>query len=124
MLAYSRMGRTSVVYARCLVLRGHVRMFLWRKADVAFALCAVLLMWVFQFRVLLIWIPRYFAVSVVWRLWLCMVYVDLMILRLLVMCIAWHFCGWKCMSQSDSHLWSASRSSWREIVSCRLVMGR
>ena len=34
MLAYSRMGRTSVVYARCLVLRGHVRMFLWRKADV------------------------------------------------------------------------------------------
>ena len=53
MLAYSRMGRTSVVYARCLVLRGHVRMFLWRKADVVFALCAVLLMWVFQFRVLL-----------------------------------------------------------------------
>ena len=47
MLAYSRMGRTSVVYARCLVLRGHVRMFLWRKADVVFALCAVLLMWVF-----------------------------------------------------------------------------
>ena len=39
-----------------------------------------------------------------------------MVLRLLVMCIAWHFCGWKCMSQSDSHLWSASRSSWREIV--------
>ena len=71
MLAYSRMGRTSVVYARCLVLRGHVRMFLWRKADVVFALCAVLLMWVFQFRVLLMWIPRYFAVSVVWRLWLC-----------------------------------------------------
>ena len=53
MLAYSRMGRTSVVYARCLVLCGHVRMFLWRKADVVFALCAVLLMWVFQFRVLL-----------------------------------------------------------------------
>ena len=26
MLAYSRMGRTSVVYARCLVLRGHVRL--------------------------------------------------------------------------------------------------
>ena len=45
MLAYSRMGRTSVGYARCLVLRGHVRMFLWRKADVVFALCAVLLMW-------------------------------------------------------------------------------
>ena len=45
MLAYCRMGRTSVVYARCLVLRGHVRMFLWRKADVVFALCAVLLMW-------------------------------------------------------------------------------
>ena len=65
--------RTSVVYARCLALRGHVRMFLWRKADVVFALCAVLLMWVFQFRVLLMWIPRYFAVSVVWRLWLCMV---------------------------------------------------
>ena len=45
MLAYSRMGRTRVGYARCLVLRGHVRMFLWRKADVVFALCAVLLMW-------------------------------------------------------------------------------
>ena len=43
MLAYSRMGRTSVVYARCLVLRGHVRMFLWKKAIVVFALCAVLL---------------------------------------------------------------------------------
>ena len=39
MLAYSRMGRTSVVYARCLDLRGHVRMFLWRKAEVVFALC-------------------------------------------------------------------------------------
>ena len=36
-------------------------------------LCAVLLMWVFQFRVLLMWIPRYLAMSVVWRLWLCMV---------------------------------------------------
>ena len=44
MLAYSKMGRTSVVYARCLILRGHVRMFLWRKAEVVFALCAVLLM--------------------------------------------------------------------------------
>ncbi len=44
MLAYSKMGRTSVVYARCLVFRGHVRMFLWRKAEVVFALCAVLLM--------------------------------------------------------------------------------
>ena len=29
---------------RCLVVRGHVRMFLWRKAEVVFALCAVLLM--------------------------------------------------------------------------------
>ena len=52
MLAYSKMGRTSVVLARCLVLLGHVRMFLWRKADVVFAFCAVLLVWVFQFRVL------------------------------------------------------------------------
>ena len=26
---------------RCLVLRGHVRMFLWRKAEVVFALYAV-----------------------------------------------------------------------------------
>ena len=50
------------------------------------------------------WIPRYLAVLVVWRLWLCMVYVDWMMLRLLVMyCMVWHFCGWKCMSQSDSH---------------------
>ena len=44
MLAYSKMGRTSVVLARCLALRGHVRMFLWRKAEVVFALFAVLLM--------------------------------------------------------------------------------
>ena len=45
MLAYySKIGRTSVVYAMCLILRGHVRMFLWRKAEVVFALCAVLLM--------------------------------------------------------------------------------
>ena len=43
-------------------------MFLWRKAEVVFALCAVLLMRVFQFRVLWIWIPRYLAVLVVWRL--------------------------------------------------------
>ena len=41
-------------------------MFLWRKAEVVFALCVVLLMRVFQFRVLRIWIPRYLAVSVVW----------------------------------------------------------
>ena len=27
----------------CLVLRGHVRMFLWKKAEVVFALCAVIL---------------------------------------------------------------------------------
>ena len=33
------------------------------------------------------WIPRYLAVLVVWRLWLCMVYVDWMMLRLLVMCM-------------------------------------
>ena len=44
MLAYSKMGRTSVVSYKCLVLRGHVRMFLWRKAEVVFALCALLLM--------------------------------------------------------------------------------
>ena len=44
MLAYSKMGRNSVVQARCLVLRGHVRMFLWRKNYVVFALYAVLLM--------------------------------------------------------------------------------
>ena len=69
-LAYSKMGRpgTSVVKARCLILRGHVQMFLWRKAEVVFALCAILLMWVFQFRVLWIWIPSYLAVLVVWRL--------------------------------------------------------
>ncbi len=73
MLAYSKMGRNSVVQARCLVLRGHVRMFLWRKTEVVFALCAVSLMRVFQFRVLWVWIPRYLAVLVVWRLWLCMV---------------------------------------------------
>ena len=30
-------------------------------------------------------------VSVVSRLWLCMVYVDWMMLRLLVMCMVWHF---------------------------------
>ena len=48
------------------------------------------------------WIPRYLAVSVVWRL--CLVLVDLMMFRLLVMCMVWHFCGWKCMSKSDSHL--------------------
>ncbi len=41
-------------------------MFLWRKAEVVFALCVVLLMRVFQFRVLRIWIPRYLAVSVAW----------------------------------------------------------
>ena len=44
MLAYSKMGRSSVGYARYLVLSGHVQMFLWRKAEVVFALCAVLLM--------------------------------------------------------------------------------
>ena len=38
-----------------------------------FALCAALLMWVFQFRVLWMWIPRYLAVLVVWGLLLCMV---------------------------------------------------
>ena len=38
MLAYSKMGCTSFVSARCLVLRGHVRMFLWRIAEVVFAL--------------------------------------------------------------------------------------
>ena len=27
----------------CLVLRGHVRMFLWKKAEVVFTLCAVIL---------------------------------------------------------------------------------
>ena len=36
-------------------------------------------------------------------------------LRLLVMCMVWHFCGWKCMSQSDSHRCRESRSSWRAI---------
>ena len=45
----------------------------WRKVDVVFVLCAVMLMRVFPFRVLLIWIPRYLAVSVVSTLWLCMV---------------------------------------------------
>ena len=68
------------------------------------------------------WIPRYLAVLVVWRLWLCMVYVDWMMLRLLVMCMVWHFCGWKCMSQSDSHRCRASRSSWRAFESSCLVM--
>ena len=62
------MGRTSVVKASCLILRGHVRMFMWRKSEVVFALCVVLLMQVFQFRVLWIWIPRYLAVLVVLRL--------------------------------------------------------
>ena len=28
------------------------------------------------------------------------------------------FCGWKCMSQSDSHCCRASRSSWRAFESC------
>ena len=42
----------------------------------------------------------------------------------LVMCKVWHFCGWKCMSQSDSHRCRASRSSWRAVESCGLVMGR
>ena len=37
-------------------------------------------------------------------------------LRLLVMCMVWHFCGWKSMSQSDSHRCRESRSSWRAIV--------
>ena len=41
MLAYSRTGRNSVVYASCLVLHEHERMFLWRKADVVFALCGL-----------------------------------------------------------------------------------
>ena len=29
------------MYARCLVLLGHVRMFLWRKVDVVFAPCSL-----------------------------------------------------------------------------------
>ena len=83
--------------ASLFFLRGHVRMFLWRKADVVFALCAVLLMWVFQFRVLWMWIPL--------GIWLCRLFggcgcvwcrwIWWMMLRLLVMCMAWHLCGWK-----------------------------
>ena len=34
------------------------------------------------------------------------------------------FCGWKCMSQFDSHRCRASRSSWRAVEYCGLVMGR
>ena len=36
----------------------------------------------------------------------------------------WHLCGWKCMSQSDSHRCRESRSYWRAVESCGLVMGR
>ena len=47
---------------------------------------------------------------------------NLIMLRLLVMCTVWHFCGWKCMSQSDSHPCRASRSSWRAFESWSLVI--
>ena len=33
------------------------------------------------------------------------------------------FCGWKCMSQSDPHRCRESRTSWRAIESCWLLMG-
>ena len=46
----------------------YMRMFLWRKADVVFALCAILLMWVFQFLVLWMWIPR---LGLGLGIWLC-----------------------------------------------------
>ena len=45
MLAYILRSDVLVLrIARCLVLRWHVRMFLWRKAEVVFSLCVVLLM--------------------------------------------------------------------------------
>ena len=88
MRSYSKMD--ELVLCKLGVCFAHVRMFLWRKAEVVFALCAVLF-WVFQFRVLCMWIPN-LAVLVVWSLWLCMVYVDWMMLRLLVMCMAF-LCG-------------------------------
>ena len=44
-------------------------------------------------------------------------------LRLLVMRMVWHFCGWKCMSQSDSHRCRESRSSWRAIRVLLVVDG-
>ena len=97
----------------------------WRKAEVVFALCAVLLMWVFQFRVLWMWIPRYLMLCLlfgscgcVWCRWIGWCYVCWW-----CACMVWHFCGWKCMSQSDSHHCRASRSSWKAFQSSWLVMG-
>ena len=67
----------------------------------------------FQFRVLLIWIPSTYVVGGL----------DDVTFVGDVHGLAF-FCGWMCMSQSDSHRCRASRSSWRAVESCGLAMGR
>ena len=59
---YSSFGRTSVVYARALVERGHCRRFLAMRWSVDVALLTTEQIWVCHSRSLDIIMPKYFAV--------------------------------------------------------------
>ena len=59
--AYSTMGRTSELYAFCLVVVEPMFRFLRRKPNVLFAFPHMLLMWFVQVRSDVIVQPRYFA---------------------------------------------------------------
>ena len=81
-------------------------------------------MWWFHFRLLWIWIPRYFAESTTSRVWPCIVYGCVITVLLFVIFRTWHFLGWRwnSMSQSASHFCKLFKSSWSCMASAALLM--
>ena len=92
-------------------------MFLCRNALVLLAFLIVASICLFQFKSFCIVTPRYFAVLASSSVLLCILYENWTGSCLEVMWRTWHCWEWNSISQSFSHCWSLSKSSWMSQAS-------
>ena len=117
MHAYSKTGRTIVLYAVSSSLMLLTFRKLRRKPCILLALVVMLWTWRSQSRCCAVVIPRYFAEVTLARVWLCSWYdghSSFFILMGLMTGRVVHFPGWKDMSQLFSHI----SSCWRSFCIC------
>ena len=108
---YSNEGRTSVIYACSLMAVDAMFRFLRMKLRFLLALLLMLLMCSpqssFSFNVH----PRYLVDLTCSKMWLWSLYWWMMVLRLRVIEMTWHFSGWNSIFHLFSHDASLFRSS-------------
>ena len=116
-LQYSNFGRTKALNA-CSLMAGECTFkFLLMNPSDWLALAVMVLICLSHFKLFWMVMPKYFAESAFSSVCPCNWYVCDIVFRFCVTLTTVHLSGWKCMSQSCSHLPAASRSCWSFIAS-------